>query len=476
MVIPLERHVEDVLRRLDLLDGELVIALSGGVDSMVLLDIVSALSERHPLHLRAVHVNHNISAHAAEWVHLCRQRCAELGVPCKVVEVNVERGAGEGLEAAARQARRAVLRLQRADALLLAHHLDDQAETVLLQLLRGSGVAGLCAMPVLRGDSVPGAPWVRPLLDVPRARILDYAQRRELRWVEDDSNADTDLDRNYLRIEVLPRIAARFAGYRETLARAARNLGEANALLEELARQDAVGVNAGQVGASAPEAASAMAAEAAATAESTAADDIDALALPALRTLGEARARNVLRWFIARHGARAPSRERLEDGLRQLLDAGRDRQPCIALEGGELRRYDDRIEFVPTLPAVPPDWTLPWHGEPLLELPYALGRLRFDRVRGAGLRRSSLREDVVLALRRGGERLQLAPARPRRALKDMLREARLPPWQRERLPLLFVGEALAWAPGLGCDCRFAAAGDEDGVLPSWQPEVGEGTD
>lgn len=443
MNIPLERHVEDVLGGLDLLDREVVLALSGGVDSIVLLDILAGLAERHPLHVRALHVNHHISAQATEWAHFCRQRCAELGVPCAVVDVQVARDAGEGLEAAARHARYAVLREQRADALLLAHHLDDQAETVLLQLLRGSGVPGLSAMPPVREVPGQGAPWVRPLLQVPRARILAYAQRRELRWVEDDSNADVDLDRNYLRLEVLPRIGARFPGYRETLARSARNLAEADALLAELACQDA-GL------------------------DGDAPDDLESLPVDALRRLDDARARNVLRWFIARQGARAPSRERLQEGVRQLLDAERDRQPRVLLESGELRRHDDRIEFVPALPAVPGDWRLGWQGEALLDLPFALGSVRFDRVRGTGLRRAALDAGAALALRSGGERLQVSGVRPRRALKDLLREARLAPWQRERLPLLFIGDALAWVPGVGWDCRFAAAPGEDGVLPTWQ--------
>lgn len=443
MNIPLERHVEGVLRALDLLDGELVLALSGGVDSIVLLDILAGLAERHPLHLRAVHVNHHISDHAAEWAHFCRQRCSDLGVACAVIDVQVARNAGEGLEAAARQARHAVLREQRADAVLLAHHLDDQAETVLLQLLRGSGVPGLAAMAPVRETGGRGVPWVRPLLEVARARLLDYARRRELRWVEDDSNADVDLDRNYVRMEVLPRIAARFPGYRETLARTARNLAESDALLAELACRDA-----------------GMAIDTQ--------DEPDSLSVERLRGLDDARARNALRWFIARQGARAPSRDRLQEGLRQLLDAGRDRQPRVLLEGGQLRRHGDRIEFVPALPAVPADWRMDWQGERALELPFALGSLRFDRVRGTGLRRASLEAGAVLALRGGGERLQLSAARPRRSLKDLLREARLAPWQRERLPLLFVGDALAWVPGLGWDCRFAAAPHEEGVLPSWR--------
>lgn len=444
MIIPLERHVEDVLRSLDLLDGEVVLALSGGVDSIVLLDILAGLAERHPLHLRALHVNHHISAHAEEWAHFCRQRCGELGVPCAVVDVRVER-VGVGPEAAARHARHAVLRAQRADALLLAHHLDDQAETVMLQLLRGSGVPGLSAMPQVREDPSGGAPWVRPLLDIPRARILAHARRRELRWVDDDSNADVDLDRNFLRLDVLPRIAARFPGYRETLARAARNLAEADALLTELARQDA-GI------------------------ATDALDAADALPVESLRRLDDARARNLLRWFIARQGARAPARERLQEGLRQLLDAERDRHPRFLVEGGELRRHAERIEFVPALPEVPGGWRLGWQGETFVELPFALGSVRFDRVRGTGLRRAALDAGAALALRAGGERLQLSGTRPRRALKDLLREARLAPWQRERLPLLFIGEALAWVPGVGWDCEFAAAPNEEGVLPTWRSD------
>src|SRR5581483_9241814 len=210
----LETRVERVLSRYALLDARLVLALSGGIDSMVLLEVLAALARRHPLRLSALHVNHGISPRSAQWAQFCVERCAQYGLRCEVVHVRVERAPGESLEARARAMRYAAYQLQSCDALILGHQLDDQVETLLLQLLRGAGVQGLAGMPAMRllpGDERSGGVLlVRPLLDVARSAIVEFALECALSWVEDDSNAQSHFDRNYLRHEVLPQIARRF--------------------------------------------------------------------------------------------------------------------------------------------------------------------------------------------------------------------------------------------------------------------------
>ena len=215
----------------------LTLALSGGVDSVVLLDLLS--QARHTLNfsLSAIHVNHQISPHAADWAEFCMTLCHKQNIPLQVKKVRVGRRSGLGLEAAARAARYQAFAGLDADLLLLAHHLDDQIETLLHNLLRGTGVGGASGMPESRaqiGDLV----LLRPLIEVPRATLLAYAQQQHLRWVEDESNADTSFTRNFLRHAVLPVIERRFPAYRETLARAAQHFAEADCLLGELAALD----------------------------------------------------------------------------------------------------------------------------------------------------------------------------------------------------------------------------------------------
>ena len=237
----LRAHVASVLRATGVASGRLVLGLSGGMDSMVLLDILSGLRQEHAFSLTALHVNHQLSPRAAEWSALCAQRSAGYGVPLRTVRVDVRRDTGEGLEAAARAARYAVFRDIDADAIVLAQHLDDQAETVLLQLLRGAGPRGLAAMPVARSIAGRGSPLLlRPLLEVERARIEAYARDHALAWVEDQSNFDTDLDRNYLRHQVLPRLAERFPAYRQTWLRASRNFADLSQIADEQATADAI--------------------------------------------------------------------------------------------------------------------------------------------------------------------------------------------------------------------------------------------
>ncbi|HEV8260585.1 MAG TPA: tRNA lysidine(34) synthetase TilS, partial [Burkholderiales bacterium] len=229
------------------------VGLSGGVDSVVLLDVLDRLRKDWRLALSAVHVNHQISAHALEWEAFCKTLCQARGVALTVQRVRVPRDRS-GVEAAARNLRFQTYGGLKTDFVALAHHLDDQVETFLLQLLRGAGPKGLAAMPVLRSgvDVVnPGASSLRPsasvlppcilrpLLEVTRNDIEVYAKTRKLEWIEDDSNADSRYDRNFLRNELLPRLDARFPAYRETLSRASRNLADYSELAEDLAALDA---------------------------------------------------------------------------------------------------------------------------------------------------------------------------------------------------------------------------------------------
>jgi len=377
------------------------VGLSGGLDSVVLLHLLHRFAPHFGYRLSAVHVNHGLSPNSEDWQKFCSRFCLALDVPFKTMTVKVKKQA-HGLEAAARTARRAALAKVPADAIALAHHLDDQAETVLLNLLRGAGRAGASGMPAV--GELGRKALLRPLLGVPRSAIRAYAARERLAWIEDESNADESLTRNFLRRRVGPLLETRFPRWRESLARAARHFAAA---------------------------------------------ELDARAL--------------LRAYLKGKGLRAPSEAKLLEMLKQM-SAGRG---AIAHDRKMLRIYKKRIfvesrgkddrGFQPQI----------WNGETKLELPG--GELRFRRVRGSGIDPRLVRRGGFEVRRRsGGERLQPDPARPRRTLKNLFQEAGIPPWERERLPLLYCGADLVWVPGVGIDVRYANAGRAGGIQPYWR--------
>ena len=430
-------QLEDIVKPSD----RLVAGLSGGVDSVVLLDILARVARKLRCRLSALHVNHQLSPNARRWEAFCGRLCRARRIPFRSVKVDVQRG--DSIEAAARAARYAVFARQECEYIVLAHHRDDQVETLLLQLLRGAGVKGLAAMPLLRiqdpGSRIPDPGILRPLLDVTREEILVYARDRGLEWVEDESNQDMYFLRNFVRHEVLPVIARRFPAYRATLARAAGHLAEAARVLDELASADAAGE----------------------LADGT-------LSIAALRRLPPARGRNLLRYFLASRGVTMPGTERLDEALRQALTAKQDARVLVELGDFTLRRHAGRLHLVRARGVPPAHYEKLWRGEKKMALPELGGVLTLARATGAGISLSRLGGGVVtIRLRRGGERLQPNCRRPRRSLKNLLQEARMPPWQREYIPLIFCGGKLVWAARIGVDCALQAAAGEAAVEPTW---------
>jgi tRNA(Ile)-lysidine synthase len=415
---------------------------------VALLDILVQLRASLHFSLSAVYVNHQISPNAADWAVFCARLCAGHNIPFQVVKVSLKRRPGESLEALARDARYSVFAEQPADFIVLAQHLDDQAETLLLQLLRGAGAKGLSAMAefsdryvgaglsAISADSRASPLLLRPLLDVPRRLILDYVALRGLQWIEDESNADIAYDRNYLRHRVMPMLEQRFPGYRVTFARASRHLAESAQLSDDLARMDcAIAVVNGS------------------------------LQVDALRSLSGARARNLLRYWLAESGMLMPSAGRLENLLQQLCSARDDAQVRISLGSAVIRRYRGEVHIEGKAPAPLMEPPLIWSLQEGLDLPGSGGRLVFERTTGQGLSLARLTASpVTIRLRQGGERLRPDCRRPSRSLKNLLQEAGVPPWQRQRLPLLFSGEKLVFVPGIGADCECQANDGEIGVV------------
>jgi len=415
--------------------SRICVGYSGGLDSSVLLHLLAEARHSLGFSLTAVHVHHGLSNQADAWVRHCTQVCSALDVPLAIHHVDVQ-PAGEGLEAAARAARYRVFCQLDADFLVLAHHRDDQAETVLLQLLRGASLKGLAAMPEAR-PLTEKLMLLRPLLAATRAEMAAGAAAVGLDWVDDASNDDLRLARNALRKDVLPRLIQHFPHAPKALAQAAVQFTEAALLLDALAEQDGC-----------------------------AAITRDGLAISALQALPEARARNLLRRFLELAGAEMHP-EAVREALRQLCSARPDAQICVEFGQHVLRRYRGWAVVEAALPEVAQDSTsvLIWQGEKHIDLG-AAGSLQFQSEPGEGVRLAP--GTVSIRRRLGGERIKPGPGRPRRTLKNLLREAGIPAWQRGAMPLIYLGDDLVWAAGVGADSDFLAKPEEAGWLISWQ--------
>jgi tRNA(Ile)-lysidine synthase len=419
--------------------SSILVGLSGGVDSVVLLHLMHKLSARFSWQLSALHVHHGISPNADAWSDFCAELCANLHISLHIERVDIAPLREHGIEAAARKLRHAAFAEQSCDFVAVAHHADDQAETLLLQLLRGAGVRGASAMPqfVERAGSVP---LVRPLLHCSRDEILAYAAAHQLHWIDDESNADDSYPRNFLRHRVLPLLGESFPAYRDTLARSAQHFAEASVLLDELARQDGVkAIHAGTLNVAA----------------------LQALSLP--------RAKNLLRFFLHRAGAPMPQVVQLDDMLHQLCSARKDASVCVNYSDWQVRRYQGRVYALSALGEFDRNIVLPWHGEDEMEWPALNASLHFDRKRHpkgkaslpSGISLEKLqRAPVTLRLRHGGESLRPHSDGATRSLKNLLQEHHVPPWQRERIPLLYCGDELVCVPGVAVAADYLSNGLE----------------
>ncbi len=442
---PLSERVADVLDRHLKPGARLALGLSGGVDSVVLFHFLVQLKSCAGFDLFCVHVHHGLSDQADTWAHFCEHLCQTRGIACEVHRVQIDRADPAGIEAAARRERQRIFSRLDVDCVLTAHHQDDQAETLLLQLLRGAGPKGLAAM--AESTRPPGwkATLLRPLLEVSRADILHHAETRRIEWVEDESNLDPAYNRNFLRHRILPLLIGRFPAAIATLGRAASLQAEAACLLDDLAGIDAAMAVIGE-----------------------------RLDCAALAHLSPPRARNLLRGFIGRAGLSMPSERRLAEALHQLLDAGSDARVRVRIDDAiDLRRYRGGAYLVPIRHcASQPD--IRWLGEAAVCLCEADVRVRFDPRHGQGLSRARIETGrVELGVRRGGERIRLARGGPHRSLKNLLQESSIPPWRRACLPILRLDGTVVWVGGIGMDADFLAGPDESGIVLNWDENRGE---
>ena len=414
------------------------VAYSGGVDSHVLLYALyrnrSFMGDKE---LCVIHIDHQLSPSSAQWSTHCQNVCRDLGLNYRSIVVDAKSQAGESPEAKAREARYQAFRslIKVGDCLLTAHHQDDQAETLLLQLLRGSGPRGLAAMPTVM-DFGHGC-IARPFLNISRKQILAYARAQQLHWIDDISNDNPAFDRNFLRLEVIPLLKQRWPALAKTLSRSAELCAETIALFDEFGDADLDRVRNGE-----PEKISIM----------------------ALQALSIERQRNVVRAWLKGLGLSCPSQKILNHLWEQVIVASDEAMPVLRWPGGEIRRYRGNVYAMQPMQNFMSDQALHWSTQNILVFPTG-GEVHLESATGKGIKATALHQQtsVTVKFRQGGERCKLPNRGGEHSLKNLFQENGIVPWMRERIPLIYIGEKLAAVGDLFVCEEFAANTDEAGM-------------
>ena len=426
-----ERALGGILARVSTSARRIAIAYSGGLDSSVLLHLASSYSRDHGLELFAFHIHHGFSKNADNWLAHCERECAALGIRLDARRIQVQAIERDGVEQAARTSRYAALgelcRLHSVSLLLTAHHQDDQAETVLLQMLRGAGLPGLSGMAptneayMLLGGSSPQ--MVRPLLELTRDELEQYVARYRIGHIEDESNDDLQFSRNALRHKVMSALDAYFPGYQRRIARVANHVQSAQRLLTELASQDLQACAEG-----------------------------DCIDIARLRLLSDDRQDNLLRYWFSQQRVRMPSTSWLMEMRAQLLDAREDAQVRVIHPDCEVRRHRGRAYLIPRECDASPDVSpivFRWQGESRILFSEFGGALHFEASEEGVSADWLAQQTLEIRRREGGEKLKLAPGRPTRSLKHHYQALGIPVWQRRHLPVVLASGRLIFAAGIG---------------------------
>lgn len=426
------------LRELEAVAGKpsrYVIAFSGGLDSTVLLHALVSLRDEPGIPIVAIHVDHGLHEDSGAWSEHCKSAAEKLGVDYLCLSVTVQLESGQGPEASAREARYAALHAELGynDWLLSAHHREDQAETLLLNLVRGSGPLGIAGISGIRRFG-PG--WLaRPLLETGRDSLLNYAKSEGLQWVDDPSNTDRRFDRNFLRHDVLPRLKSRWPDISARLLRSARHAGDASELLADLAEIDLESVGGRP----------------------------ERLPIDGLLELSAARQRNLLRHALRRLGLSTPTMMQLARILDEVIPAREDAQPLVTWPGASVRRYRNGLYLLPEKLIASPQAMEVSAGE--VPLGPGLGVLRFVPGAARGLSEAMLERRIRVRFRQGGEKFQPVGQSHTRKLKKLLQKEGIVPWMRDRLPLVYADEELV---AVGDLWLAAAAVSEPGVAVRWK--------
>lgn len=420
---------------------QILVGFSGGLDSAVLLHLLSETLP--PERITAVHIHHGLSVNADAWQQHAKQVCQALGVRLITESVSINTS-GAGLESAARDARYAVFEkhLVEGGLLLLGHHADDQVETVLFRLLRGSGARGLSGIPATR--TVGSGRLIRPLLPWPKSSLHDYAKKQQLRWIEDESNQQQQFDRNYLRHAVIPLLAQRWPAYIQGIMRSAQQSGQADQLADSVARGDLAGLD---------------------PRSERAGWSLDLAEFEKLESL---RQRNLLRYWPEVHGLPALGQMFIDEVMSSVLTARDDSEPKVVRADLQICRYRQRLYLLKRSgrPKADLGLCLFWSGDEPLVLPDG-NLLTPEPVLGNGLRMDNS-DRLTVRFRRGGERCQPVGREHSNSLKKLLQEFGLEPWWRESVPLFFIDEQLVAVGDLWVCEGWQAGSEIEGLKIIWQ--------
>ena len=412
------------------------IALSGGIDSVVLLHALSQLKVKLKLQLSAIHINHDLSSNADDWLIFCHNKCKELGIPIKSEKINIKHDISMGIEAAARKGRYQALETYRKGILVLGHHQNDQAETLLLQLFRGSGLNGLAAMPLYDQERFI---W-RPLLKINKEIIEGYAKENSLNFIKDESNDNLQFDRNFLRKKVLPLIKSRYPDIINTISRSSENIAEGLNLHKAIAKEDA---------------------------NIFFSKNKECLSLTMIKALEKERVVNLIRWWLDVNKKMMPSKKTMSELYKQIKNVKKDALLNIDIsESISIKAYHDELFLVEKGIKIDP-YELIWRGEELVELP-GNTKLIFKKSLGAGFSLSKIgSKTLTIQNRNGGESFKPKNNQPTRTLKYLLQTSNIPPWKRHLMPLIFSENDLVAVPNFGIHYKFQADKDEIGWEAHW---------
>jgi tRNA(Ile)-lysidine synthase len=424
----------------------LLVAFSGGLDSTVLLKLASDFAGRNDLACSALHVNHQLTPNASDWVTHCAGFCRQYQISLEVMKVEISSASRTSLEAEAREARYGAMRqwMDKYSLLLTGQHLDDQVETLLLQLKRGAGPKGLAAMPSLKPFA---GGWIgRPLLHLSRQQLESWASQSGLSWIEDESNASVEFDRNFLRHQILPLMKQRWPGVDKAISRSAELCAESQNLLDQLAQID--------LGEQAPN---------------------KPLPLSLVQSLSPERQRNLIRFWLSQQNVAMPPGVRLNNLLTQLAQTKPDRHPELVWQQQKLVVYADALHLVRVLPACSGLPSIPVPNQEVL-LPHGIGVLKLGQANGAeeGLLLRAARPNEEVSIRFGIASVRSCPYKRvgYHSLGKRMHELRIPPWQRDRIPLIFFGDKLAAVGDYWVEKGFAASDSKASYQIIWKRATG----
>lgn len=415
---------------------EVLLGLSGGLDSSVLLHLLAKLQSILNFKLKAIHIHHGLSSSADDWLDFCKKKCKLLDIDIHSEKVKVNKRSSLGIEGEARELRYQAIKKKQKGIVALGHHQNDQAETFMLQLLRGSGLKGLAAIPEF--DAYRNF-W-RPLLHIKKSLLESYARENNIEYIEDESNQDDRFDRNFIRQKVLPLIESRYPATIETITRSVSNISEGHHLNEVVALDDSKNVMS---------------------------DDRSYLFIGNLKKLPKLRVINLIRWWLSLNNLLMPSRKNIEELFRQVKNIKSDTSLNLKISDNHSIRASSNKLFIVEINNKSSNYDLIWSGQEEIELPNK-SKLHFLKTKNGGLSLSKIGVKTLhVKSREGGEKLKPFSDQPNRSLKYLFQKADIPHWERDQIPLIYANKQLVAVPNLGVQFEYQANNGEEGYQINW---------